>query len=440
MSGARSPGPAFAGSGGGAATGRDTLVVGGLLALALAVRVAVVAATAGHYVLRTDALDYYSIAVSVIHGHGFGPTHFSAIPGPTAFRPPLYPLALAALFEVTGPSVTAALVAQAVVGVATVAVVGLLGWQLWGRRVALWALAVAAVYPPLVLAGSSLVAESVLNLFAVGSVAAAVQHRRAPRGPWWAVLAGALAGLVALDRTNGILLVIPLVILVWGPSPRLAWAALRPPVLVLVAAVAVVVPWVVRDAVVMKAFVPITDEAGYALAGTYNATTYHERGPEPFAWELWTNDPAVLRLLVDPPVSEVRGGALLLGHSVGFALAHPAYPFEVALWNTLRSLDLEGLGYARYLGSFVGYGPTAVMVGVYGFYAAALVAVGGALTAAARRAPLALWLVPVVLFLPTVFEGGTSRYRVPAEPYVVLLAALALDWAAGRRDRSPTRA
>jgi hypothetical protein len=43
---------------------------------------------------------------------------------------------------------------------------------------------------------------------------------------------------------------------------------------------------------------------------------------------------------------------------------------------------------------------------------------------AARRAPPALWGCPLVIFLSTVFLEGSTRYRSPADPFIVVLAAL----------------
>ena len=71
------------------------------------------------------------------YGHGFGETGLAAGGGPTAFRPPLYPLFLGAVYAVTGDSITAARLLQALLGVAAVGLLGVIAWQLWGRRVAL---------------------------------------------------------------------------------------------------------------------------------------------------------------------------------------------------------------------------------------------------------------------------------------------------------------
>ena len=66
-----------------------------------------------------------------------------------------------------------------------------------------------------------------------------------------------------------------------------------------------------------------------------------------------------------------------------------------------------------------------------------LVAVAGAFTARARRVPPAIWLTPVLFVVVTIPTLGNNRYRVPIEPFIVLLATLALDagYERWRRER-----
>ena len=52
--------------------------------------------------------------------------------------------------------------------------------QLWGRRVALAAMGLAAVYVPLILVGGSVMSEPLFAALLLGALAAAIQHRRSP--------------------------------------------------------------------------------------------------------------------------------------------------------------------------------------------------------------------------------------------------------------------
>jgi hypothetical protein len=111
-----------------------------------------------------------------------------------------------------------------------------------------------------------------------------------------------------------------------------------------------------------------------------------------------------------------------------FVAAHPTYLATVFWHNTLRLLDLAGLGFARSTYATVDVPGGAAVVGVITFYVVGLLALAGALLRAARRPPAALWLIPLFLVLSTVFIiEQTPRFRTPIEPFILLLAALALE-------------
>jgi hypothetical protein len=70
---------------------------------------------------------------------------------------------------------------------------------------------------------------------------------------------------------------------------------------------------------------------------------------------------------------------------------------------------------------------------VWCFWAFAVVAIAGAFTRMARRPPWFVWAFPALMYLSVVFLViETPRYRTPLDPFIVLLAALALV-TAGRR-------
>ena len=57
-----------------------------------------------------------------------------------------------------------------------------------------------------------------------------------------------------------------------------------------------------------------------------------------------------------------------------------------------------------------------------------MLAVIGAFTQRARAAPLWLWAVPLLMYLSVVFlVVETPRYRTAIDPFIVLLAALAVS-------------
>src|SRR5690242_7855613 len=93
---------------------RERRLIGVLLLVGLALRIGAVLATP-NYVPRNDAADFSRYAVSIADAHKL-PGSLLPSGGPTAYRPPVYPLFLSAVYKVSGNSVTAARLAQAVVG------------------------------------------------------------------------------------------------------------------------------------------------------------------------------------------------------------------------------------------------------------------------------------------------------------------------------------
>jgi 4-amino-4-deoxy-L-arabinose transferase-like glycosyltransferase len=251
------------------------------------------------------------------------------------------------------------------------------------------------------------------------------------------VLAGALLGLAALTRANGAALVIPVAFLVWTERPRWSWRALRAPLTVAVVAGLALVPWIVRNAVVLHEFEPLSTESGYALAGTYDADA-RAHTPYPALWIPPYALPDLRPVFTDRSLDEAAVSARLRRHALDYIKEHPTYPLVVGFWNGARLLNLTGPGVERWAARYEGYPAWLAVTSVFAFWVVAALGLVGAVTRAARRAPLAFWACPLVIVLSCTFVFGLTRYRAPADPWVVLLATLGL-LAAVRRVREPAR-
>jgi len=408
---------------------------------ALAVRIAYVDATPA-YVLRHDAHDYDVHARSIAEGQGFSKT--LAHGRPTAFRPPGYPYFLGGVYRIFGVDrapaprrLRVARIAQAFVGTAIVALVGALAAQLWGAGVALVALALAAIYVPLITVGGAVMSEPLFDAFMLAALVAAVAHRRPPHRYRYAVLAGFLGGLAILTRANALILLAPLAVAVWDGRPWRSRAALGPPLALVVAALLTVTPWTVRNAVELHAFVPVSTQLGSALAGTYNDAARADT-QNPAAWQGLRHVPdyAYLFNRVDQ-IPEPQLERELRAASLRYIRAHPFYVAKVGWWNTRRMLDLAGLRRSRATAATLTIDHTWADRGIVCFWIVAALALAGALAGVARRTPAWVWAVPVLMFLSVVFlVVETPRYRTPIDPFVILLAAAALT-AAWRHAAAP---
>jgi hypothetical protein len=193
--------------------------------------------------------------------------------------------------------------------------------------------------------------------------------------------------------------------------------------------------------------VPVTTQLGWALAGTYNDEARTD--PEnPGSWRSLRRVPEY-RPLTEPwkTTPEAPMERRLRRVALDYVRTHPGYVATVAYWNTRRLLDLSSLRWSRHTASTISVTPGWADVGVICFWSFALLALAGATRPAVRRVPAFVWAVPLVMYLSVVFLAAeTPRYRAPLDPFVILLAALALaslrEAAAGRlrRVRRPARA
>jgi 4-amino-4-deoxy-L-arabinose transferase-like glycosyltransferase len=404
---------------------------GALVALALVLRLLYVDATPG-YVLRHDARDYELHAQSVAVGQGY--SRHVAYGRPTAFRPPGFPYFLAGVYRVAGVErapqarrVHVARIAQAYVGTAVAALIGAVAMMLWGWPTGLVATALGAVYVPLITVGGAVMSEPLFAVAMLAALLAALMHRRSGRRYRYALLSGVLAGLAILTRANAVVLLAPLAFAVWDARPRRAWPSLGPPVALVAAAVLTVTPWTIRNATELHAFVPVSTQLGSSLAGTYNdAARTDPRNPG--AWRSIKHVPqysSLWRRIRTTPEAVVD--QRLRTASRRYIAAHPFYVAEVGFWNTLRMLDLDGKRRWHATAATISIDSRWAQAGVRCFWLFALLALAGATTPAARRTPLFVWAIPVLLFASVVFLAvETPRYRTALDPYIVLLAAVSL--------------
>jgi hypothetical protein len=336
---------------------------------------------------------------------------------------------LAAVYTISEPlgvdRWVAARVAQALLGTAVVALLGLVAWRLWGRRTGIAALALGAVFVPGVVLGGALLTETLFVALMLAALAAALADRAAGGDRRWLIAAGVLCGLAVLTRSNAPALLLPLAIAVASAGERPLRARLRRAAALVGVAALVVAPWTLRNAVALDAFVPVTTEAGSALAGTYSDETRHDRD-WPGAWK----PPAhfrELRPVLDPVRREEPAEQrALLERSLRYMADNPAYVAEVGGLNLWRLSGLEGRDWWHFSGRTLSLpGWTADVSGV-AFLAFLALAAVGVFTAAARAAPRWLWLMAVLMLASVIFVVGETRFRAPVDAFVVLLAALAV--------------
>ncbi len=406
---------------------RRTAIAGALLLAALAIRIAEVERTS--YRPLNDGASYLTLAAEIAHAGDYSSHDRGAgnSRGPSAYFPPAYPYFLAGIDlldgyrTARGPAVHPARIANALLGTVTVAFVGLVALEALGPAIALIALALAALYPAFIELSGVLVAENLLTALVLAAVYAALRARSGPHPYPWIAAAGVLTGLAALTHENGVVLVIPLAIAAWSATN----GTLRGPALLVAATVLTVVPWTIRDAIELHSFIPVSDEAGITLAGTYNrgAAADHRI---PYQWRLFLPERHPSRL-AEPALSNDQLADAL--HYIG---AHPLAPVAVGYHNLRRLLELEGSLAWRVSTESIGLDRGTAEVGVVGFWILCLLALAGAFTRAVRQAPWWLWAAPALMALSVLFVNAeTPRFREPVDAFLMLPAACAVATALG---------
>jgi 4-amino-4-deoxy-L-arabinose transferase-like glycosyltransferase len=425
-------------------------LIAAILIGALALRIGEVQGTS--YTPRNDAGSYLTAASYIARtgdyslrrtpGSGAGGTR-----GPSAYFAPGFPYFLALVDIIDGHetrrdgAIHPARISQAVLGTSTVALIGLVALELFGEVAGLIALVLAAVYPVLIELSVTLVAENLLTALVLAAVYAGLRVRgaRSARTTYaWVAGAGVLTGLATLTHENGIVILFPLLVAVWTRRPRLEPASLAAPALLIATTMLMILPWTIRNAVVMHHFIPVSDETGVTLVGTYNVASAAD--PQlAYKWRIFYGIPGERSLVrEESTLTEPEIGARLESQALHYISAHPFSPFAVAFHNTLRMFELEGSFAWQASASAISLPTNTARIGIFSFWFLCLLAIGGAFTRLARSAPKWVWAVPLLLALSVVVVNmETPRFREPIDPFLILLAATGLATVVARLRRAP---
>jgi 4-amino-4-deoxy-L-arabinose transferase-like glycosyltransferase len=412
------------------------LVVGGIAALGLALRIWYLLHVVGDSSLVGDGLEYHGLARVVADGYGFvSPIASPASAAPvTAHKPPLYPLLLALVSLAGGTGYVAQQIASAVVGTGTVVVCALLARRLAGPRAALIAAALGAVYPVFLVADASLRAESLFAFLMALALLAAYRVADQPSG-WRVAQLGFVVGLAALTRAEGILLLVLLAVpVVWRATPT---GRARKVALVAAVCVLTVAPWSVRNTIVFGEPVLLTTSYGDLIAGANCDATYSGR------WVGSWNFECVLHATGEDEAEVARH---LRARGIDYALDHSGRLPVVMAVRALRPwgfYDPDGEATLKTFGE--GRSKTANWLGLVACWLLLLLAPLGLVVLRRRGRPILPLLAPFALVLiVSVTAYGILRFRAAADVALIVLGAVALDALVGsvvatRSRRRPRR-
>ncbi|HEX2266392.1 MAG TPA: glycosyltransferase family 39 protein, partial [Solirubrobacterales bacterium] len=257
--------------------GKRTLIALGVIALlGLVVRAYVVVDPVEHP--GDDSRAYFALSKALYEEQSFGGPEFEDSSDWSPGAPFLY---AAAYYATGGAREGTARIVEALMGVATILVVFALGWRLGGRAHGRWAGLFAAfavaVYPPFIHSTGVIMSEPPAMLTLPAAVLAFLWASERER-TWAWLVPGLLFGLTAMFRPEYLFVGAAFVVLAGfraavgtgGEGYRDLRAGFARAAVFLLALLLPILPWTVRNVVVLDKVVPVSTGGGKALyVGTY---------------------------------------------------------------------------------------------------------------------------------------------------------------------------
>ncbi|MFZ0465944.1 MAG: glycosyltransferase family 39 protein [Candidatus Acidiferrales bacterium] len=364
------------------------------------------------------------IAVSLAQGHGFG-SPFRVPTGPTAWMTPVYPLLLAGIFRIFGVYTYDSYLAAVGLNIlfATLACIPIFfaGKRIGGARLGAGAAWLWAIFPNAILLPFESMWDACLSSLLAATIlwaTLALANSRRVRD-WLAY--GLLWGFTLL--TNPTLSSLLPFLLAWlaycAYKEKRSWLVLARSLLALAVAILCCVPWTARNYEVFHAFVPLRSVLGLQLW----------MGNNPQASTIWLgqlhpiNDPVERAKYIE--MGEIHYMRYKKHEALAYMRTHSEREVYL-IWERFIVLWTGGTpnpvqDFRRFHDAWFRY---VLLFNI----CAALGALAGIIILICKRS---LYALPLAVF-PIVFPCAyyltlaAPRYRLPIDPVVILLTAIAL--------------
>ncbi|MFC1525137.1 ArnT family glycosyltransferase [Planctomycetota bacterium] len=247
-----------------------------IILLSLVIRIAYIFST-NYNSFQTPEVggEYEPYVKSLLQREGYRSGHLYAS------RPCLFPLLWAGTWLIFPQTYLSVRLVLALIGSIISLLVYLIGKEMFNPKVGLLAALGSALYPPLIWYNTHLQTEtlyifflllfiwSLLKLFPAVSIQTESRKEQQSVCPWdnklsigTMFMSGIFLGLATLSRSV-ILGFLPLVILwLFIIQRRLGWRIYKPILFFILGCALVLTPWIIRNWLIFKAFVPLTTEGG----------------------------------------------------------------------------------------------------------------------------------------------------------------------------------
>ena len=346
-----------------------------------------------------------------------------------AFRSPLFPFLWGCVYRLTRGAYAPIRATHALLGALSCALAYLIARQITPRKsITLVTALLCALYPPLIWHSVHLMTEPLFICLSLAAVYSLLRCRRTRR--WRPLIAaGIAAGLATLTRSMFAGFLPCMAIWLYWSHPRKKTALLRV-ALVTAIVTAVMAPWIIRNALVLRAFVPATTDAGHGFYAANNPRAL----TDPRGWA----EPPDWGFILHPgetSLSEVQASRRLSAAARTYLLANPR--------TALRLMARRFLAFWRFSPhrQFVP-APLKRLVYTLAYVPVFLLMLPGAwrLHRNPRSRLHGLLLIDLLIVYTVAVHTivlAIMRYRVPLMPFLLLFAAAALTAALPRTSLHP---
>ena len=361
----------------------------------------------------TDGIEYDDAALNIVSGNGF--SYFvNGSMQPMVHRAPMYPMFLAFVYSIFGHNYVAAKVIQAIIGALFCIVIFYITFIIYEDiAIGLIASAFAALYKPFITGfffygGPALLLSEYFYMFILGLTILITVYFIKNANKKMGALSGIFIGLTILTRVEFILFPILLAVFLFYVARFSIKAFLKKYFIIYLFIILTMTPWVVRNYIIYKEFIPLTTLGGTSfLVGN---SSFSRGGGIGHENTLLVKGKAIKN---SENFSDNRKSKIYFKAGITELANNPKRIPKLFIKKIL-------VHWAPFSMGFKVFNP---------FYA--FILMFGAIGLLFFRKHIILENILLILLLSTTLTAmliyGEPRYRYPYEPYLIIFTALAIN-------------
>lgn len=345
--------------------------------------------------------NYHDIANNLLNHR-----EFSIQPGyPTSERVPVYPLFLAFIYLFFGPNYIAVRIIQAIIGSLTSILVFLIGRNIFNRRVGGLSAILAAFYPFFIYWTGHIMAETLFIFLLAFFIFCLTKAMEKPSLKNY-IYSGVLFGLAALCRPN-MFAFLPFLII---GILMVSHSKIKSLIAILFAFFLTLSPWVIRNYLVHRTFIPLTTRGGRSFLCVYNKDNFY-RGDLNLRYRKVLAEGDMMK-----PVEQER---FFYRQTVDFIKKHPK--------EYLRICGLSFLQFWRLYPNPNCYSQKYIITSLLTYGLLLPFSLFGIVLSFKRwRKAFFLYAVILAFTIIHLFFESQVRYRSPIMPYMIIFASVGI--------------